>query len=140
MMNRCTLTAIVTAALLIAGSGAAHAQSTFSDVPDNHWAAAAVETLAQAGIIEGYAAGQPSEPSRKDSPTLTMARVKSALTQDKRLDASSINVSINDTTLMLTGTANSRLERDMAGQIAASNAGDLKVLNRLLVAPKVRGR
>jgi hypothetical protein len=33
----------------------AHAQSVFSDVPDNHWAAAAVKKLAEAGIIEGYA-------------------------------------------------------------------------------------
>jgi hypothetical protein len=32
----------------------ARAQSTFSDVPDGHWAAAAVRRLAEAGIIEGF--------------------------------------------------------------------------------------
>ncbi len=34
----------------------AHAQSTFGDVPDNHWAASAVKRLAEAGIIEGFPA------------------------------------------------------------------------------------
>ena len=32
----------------------ARAQSTFPDVPDDHWAAKAVGKLAEAGIIEGY--------------------------------------------------------------------------------------
>ncbi len=31
----------------------------FSDVPKNHWAAAAVETLRQRGIVTGYPAGKP---------------------------------------------------------------------------------
>ena len=35
---------------------AAHAQSTFPDVPDDHWAAKAVGKLAEAGIIEGLPA------------------------------------------------------------------------------------
>jgi hypothetical protein len=42
--------ALVTSATL---SSTAQAQSVFSDVPDNHWAAAAVKRLAEAGIIEG---------------------------------------------------------------------------------------
>src|SRR5688572_28251803 len=44
---------LIAAALLLCGS-AAHAQSMFPDVPDNHWAAAAVKTLAEAGIVEGF--------------------------------------------------------------------------------------
>ncbi len=36
-------------------SSTAQAQSVFSDVPDNHWAAAAVKRLAEAGIIVGVA-------------------------------------------------------------------------------------
>ena len=32
----------------------ARAQSTFPDVPDDHWAAKAVGKLAEVGIIEGY--------------------------------------------------------------------------------------
>jgi len=36
----------------------AHAQSTFRDVPNNHWAAEAVKRLAEAGIIEGRPANE----------------------------------------------------------------------------------
>jgi hypothetical protein len=51
--------ALVTSATL---SSTAQAQSVFSDVPDNHWAAAAVKRLAEAGIIEGRpGAGRSSE-------------------------------------------------------------------------------
>ncbi len=34
-------------------SSAAQAQSVFSDVPDNHWAAAAIKRLAEVGIVIG---------------------------------------------------------------------------------------
>jgi hypothetical protein len=48
---------IIGSALVLASLGAfsnaAHAQSVFADVPDNHWASAAVKRLAEAGIIEG---------------------------------------------------------------------------------------
>lgn len=36
----------------------ARAQSTFPDVPDDHWAAKAVGKLAEAGIIEGLPASR----------------------------------------------------------------------------------
>ncbi len=39
-------------------ASAAHAQSTFRDVPDNHWAAAAIRSLAEAGIIIGRPASE----------------------------------------------------------------------------------
>ncbi len=38
--------------------------TAFPDVPKNHWAYDAVESLRQKGIIRGY----PFEPSRKDDP------------------------------------------------------------------------
>jgi len=44
--------AVVTSVVLSSMSPA-QAQSVFSDVPDNHWAAAAVKRLAEAGIIVG---------------------------------------------------------------------------------------
>lgn len=37
--------------------GAGVAVLPFSDVPPNHWAAKAVETLHQAGIVRGYSGG-----------------------------------------------------------------------------------
>lgn len=33
----------------------------FSDVPKDHWAAAAVETLRQRGIVAGYPAAKPAQ-------------------------------------------------------------------------------
>jgi len=143
--HRSTPAAIV--ALLVAASGAAQAQSVFSDMPDNHWAASAVKTLSEAEIIEGYSAS--NNATRKERPGVTpaklaatMAKVKGALKQEERLDATDINVSgsTETSTITLTGTVNSKLERDWAGQIAAQNASDFKIVNRLRVAAKARGR
>jgi molybdopterin-guanine dinucleotide biosynthesis protein len=53
---------------------AAHAQSTFGDVPDNHWAAAAVKRLAEAGIIEGF----PAAPAAKIAVAATKTAPKTA--------------------------------------------------------------
>lgn len=50
---------IIGSALALASLGmlasTVQAQSVFPDVPDNHWAAAAVKRLAEAGIIVGVA-------------------------------------------------------------------------------------
>jgi hypothetical protein len=55
---------LLLAALIAAASGsAARAQSTFPDVPDNHWAAQAVRRLAEAGIVKGFPA-QPKAVAR----------------------------------------------------------------------------
>ena len=45
--------------LALSVASVAHAQSTFPDVPDNHWAATAVKKLAELGIIEGFPAPPP---------------------------------------------------------------------------------
>lgn len=47
------------------------AQSTFPDVPDNHWAAAAVRKLAQAGIVEGF----PNAPASRAASDNNAAKV-----------------------------------------------------------------
>jgi hypothetical protein len=58
---------ITGAALALATSTTpAHAQSVFSDVPDNHWAAAAIKDLVIAGIIVGRPA-----PARASAPVAT---------------------------------------------------------------------
>lgn len=63
-------------------ASSARAQSTFPDVPDNHWAAKAVQKLAEAGIIEGFpatreraAAPRPvaAAPQSKSQPTAKVA-------------------------------------------------------------------
>ena len=60
---------------------AARAQSTFADVPDDHWAAAAVKRLAEAGIIEGFP-GEAAAPRAAAAPmaksVLKPARAKAA--------------------------------------------------------------
>jgi uncharacterized membrane protein len=58
---------IVGAAFALAASTTpAHAQSVFSDVPDNHWAAAALKALVEAGIIVGRPA-----PAKATTPAAT---------------------------------------------------------------------
>ena len=52
----------------------AHAQSTFPDVPDDHWAAQAVGKLAQSGIIEGY----PATREQKRAATSPIAAARAA--------------------------------------------------------------
>jgi hypothetical protein len=54
-LKRALHISLITTTLTLGANVAAHAQSVFSDVPDNHWAAAVVKKLAEAGIIEGYA-------------------------------------------------------------------------------------
>jgi hypothetical protein len=74
---------IIGAALAVAASTApAHAQSVFSDVPDNHWAAAAVKALVEAGIIVGRPAPAQSAPVTQNTacPTGTVTRNKNTKT------------------------------------------------------------
>ncbi|HEX8237069.1 MAG TPA: S-layer homology domain-containing protein [Abditibacteriaceae bacterium] len=56
----------LTSCVALSSAAPARAQSVFSDVPDNHWAAAAVKRLAEAGIIEGRS-GTPQASSRQAS-------------------------------------------------------------------------
>lgn len=44
-------------ALLVAVSAPASAQGAFADVPTNHWAYNAIQTLAEQGLVEGYPDG-----------------------------------------------------------------------------------
>ena len=57
------LLALGAAACVLAGPGAlpARAQSSFPDVPADHWAAAAVSKLKEAGIVVGYPPGTPAQ-------------------------------------------------------------------------------
>ncbi|HEX8464093.1 MAG TPA: S-layer homology domain-containing protein, partial [Abditibacterium sp.] len=48
---------------------AAPQQPFFRDVPPNHWAFAAVQRLAGAGILEGYAAGPAAPATTAQTPT-----------------------------------------------------------------------
>ena len=77
-------TPVAIAALLIASSGAAQAQSVFSDVPDNHWAAAAVKTLVEAGIIEGYSSAPRSTPVAKKAAQKKTAAVAKSVKKPAR--------------------------------------------------------
>jgi hypothetical protein len=57
------LLAFGAAAGVLAGFGArpARAQSSFPDVPADHWAAAAVQKLKETGIVVGYPPGAPAQ-------------------------------------------------------------------------------
>ncbi|HVF85850.1 MAG TPA: S-layer homology domain-containing protein [Abditibacteriaceae bacterium] len=61
---------LIAAAIALLSARPSVAQSTFRDVPDNHWAAEAVKRLAEAGIIEG----RPESSSRADKMAVAPAR------------------------------------------------------------------
>jgi hypothetical protein len=51
------LTASMAAAISLLGTGTGALATPFSDVPENHWAYQAVESLAADGLVEGYPDG-----------------------------------------------------------------------------------
>lgn len=57
----------------------ANAQSTFRDVPNNHWAAQAVKRLAEAGIIVGRPANESEVLADETNAALAAPRVKAFL-------------------------------------------------------------
>jgi len=61
----------------------ARAQSTFRDVPDNHWAAAAVKRLADAGIIIGRPANEAKVSSTRSAKTASTSEKKHAAAQKR---------------------------------------------------------
>ena len=58
-------------ALVLLAAPPVRAQSTFPDVPDDHWAAAAVKRVVEAGIMTGYPQGASSsqKPAAQKKPT-----------------------------------------------------------------------
>lgn len=138
----------------------AHAQSTFADVPDNHWAAAAVKTLAEAGIVEGFpepadngvkvgaaaservAEGAPKKPAAKKTAAREAAgvvtpKVKSALVANAALKNTRIDVTTMDCcgTVSLDGKVSTAAQKQLAGAIAQKTARNYKIINHLEVAP-----
>lgn len=121
------------------------AQSTFRDVPDNHWAAAAVKRLAEAGIIEGRpessasnsAFGNISNTSNAD--LLIAPKVKTALTQNAAVANVNVNVDVTSPakgrtgTVTLIGTVANQAQRTLATSIARHEAPGYVIINQLKV-------
>jgi hypothetical protein len=76
VMKQFQSTSIAGFALALTAS-ASQAQSTFPDVPDNHWAAAAVKRLAEAGIVEG-------KPARIAAPARQAQTIEKSQTTTRR--------------------------------------------------------
>ena len=142
---------LLAASLLIGSS--AHAQSTFPDVPDNHWAAAAVKTLAEAGIVEGFpgrADGAPkigsttpaqstlkADAATKAAPTLVASKVKAALAASAALKNTAISVEAMDCckSVTLEGRVQNAKQKQLAAQIAKTHAPKYQIVNDLKIAP-----
>lgn len=148
---------LIAASLLIGSS--AQAQSTFPDVPDNHWAAAAVKTLAEAGIIEGLPGRVESAPqigsaapaqstlnadaakkngaaSKSEAATIA-PKIKAALVASAPLKNSSINVEVMNCckSVTLEGRVQNQKQKQLATQIAKTHAPKYQIVNDLKVAP-----
>lgn len=115
----------------------------FSDVPRGHWAYNAVQRLAQAGIIEGYPLNTEQQANSASGSTLNDANaasvVRAGTAANAALAGSLINVDTTSTSVMLSGTVKSQVQKVLAEQIAKRKAGNLKVINHLkIVGPSKR--
>lgn len=146
---------------LLALSGAAHAQNApapsipvqsapqaqapfFRDVPRDHWAFAAVQKLAGAGILEGV--GTNAAPDKVTvAPTPRVAtknewvvityKTKTALGANAALKGTRIDVEtqVQSQTVTLTGTVKSDAQKRLATAIARKNAPGYSISNQLRV-------
>ncbi|HEX9996789.1 MAG TPA: BON domain-containing protein [Abditibacterium sp.] len=139
---------------VLALGGAAHAQTApeiqtpatpfFRDVPPGHWAFAAVQKLAGAGIVEGYAPGTPETPlvvapmktAPRVSANLITPLVKTSLGAAIGMKASNINVDFysDRQILVLNGTVKTEYQKKLAENIARKDAPQVRIFNRLRVA------
>lgn len=139
-MSMKLLLSAVTATILLSSLSASHAQSTFADVPDNHWAAQAVGRLKDVGIIVGRAvpASIRQKPVRPVSPTENVATtVESALQIEPTLSDARIRVrsskSGGDKTLYLDGEVRNEMQEKTAESIARNCASGWTIVSRLVV-------
>ncbi len=151
--------------LILALSGIAHAQTAatapgalstapfFSDVPRDHWAFAAVQRLASAGIIEGVGAAglgtagvSAALPKAATAPaprvagsgvatTDFAARTKTVLGANPALKGALINVDVlsQKNQLVLRGTVKSEAQKHLATALAHKSAPGTAVSNLLRV-------
>lgn len=149
MKHFCFVGSVALSALLF--SVPVRAQSTFPDVPDNHWAAAAVKKLAEAGIVEGFSnAPTPRAASRSATSVEAVAKsasdvvlVKTALMNQAALAKCTINVdswmpaNASQSVVALRGTVQNAAQKKLAEDITKNSAPDARILNQLkIVAPK----
>ena len=132
----------VAATILFSTLSASHAQSTFADVPDNHWAAQAVKRLKDAGIMVGrpVPVSIRQKPVRPVSPSENVATtVESALQIEPTLSDARIRVrsskSGGDKTLYLDGKVRNEMQEKVAESIARSCAPGWTIVSRLAVLP-----
>ena len=154
-MSMKLLMGAVAATILFSTLSASHAQSTFADVPDNHWAAQAVKRLAEAGIIIGRPASAnvtnaesvvknandalSVRSDANDALSLVIA-VKKRVASEPYLQGSMIDVatftSRGEKIILLNGSVTTKAQRSFAGYIAADAAPKYRIINYLSVNPK----
>ncbi|MBV9470725.1 MAG: BON domain-containing protein [Abitibacteriaceae bacterium] len=114
----------------------------FSDVPKEHWAYNAVQRLVRAGIIEGYPAGTEQRPNWTKIPlpqtAIVQPLIKSALAANATLKTAEINVDTTSDSIFLSGTVENEFQKRLVEAIAKQKAGNLKIVNNVLVVHKVR--
>ncbi len=123
----------------------ARAQSTFSDVPDNHWAAAAVKKLAEAGIVEGRpgtANRAQQVASLAEQAAQLSLRLKSALDAEAALKGAklALDTSRLTHTVTLRGTATTAAQKERALAIVQREAPGHAVVNRVRVETPAKSK
>jgi hypothetical protein len=121
-----------------AQNAASATRPLFPDVPTTHWAFAAVQKLAEAGILEGF---PPSAPKANVGRAASITPlIKTALEANASLRGSGINVSTEDETktVSLQGIVKNNARKQLATAIATKHAPDYRILNQLRVAAPQR--
>ena len=134
---------LIAAVIALLSARSSVAQSTFRDVPDNHWAAAAVKRLADAGIVIGRPANDAhvsaDETNNETNAALVAPRVKTFLMANPSLEQQTINVNvisptkIQSGTVTLIGTVKNQAQRTLAAIIARNTAPDYIIVNQLKI-------
>ena len=124
---------LVLVSLLTASIIPARAQSTFTDVPRNHWAFEAVQKLADDGIVVGVPETSP------DRAQQAAAKVQTSLNANTTLKQSGIWVApISTNKLAVRGVVAGRAQVKWALHLAKLAAPDFEVVNQLGISTKTQ--
>jgi hyperosmotically inducible protein len=129
-MSRLRLREYTVGVLILAAAGLAACSS-----PESGPAETAGQNLDQAAQAAGEVVGGAAEQvGRAISDTAITAKIKAAILAEPGLKVMQIDVETTNGVVMLTGTVDSRSDRDKAGLIAAGTDGVKDVENQLTVA------
>ncbi len=115
------------------GNAVAGAAGNVAGAAGNVAGAAGNEVVGAGNVVSNGAGKMGVAVKNAGTAAVTTPSIKTALGASKAMDGSDVNVDTTATTVTLKGTVKSAMQKSMAGTIAKSKAGGLKVVNNLTV-------